>query len=330
MTETRRDPLPVDFEFAGYRVGEVVGRGGFAITYRAHEFAPDLDRDVALKEYFPKGIAWRGGDGIHVEAVDGEKGEDYQFCLDCFRREAETLLRFRHPAIIDVLRYFEANGTAYMVMDYEPGESLHDILLRGTRLPEAWLRSILFPLLEGLELIHSKDFFHRDIKPSNIFVRDDGSPVLLDFGAARQTLSKHSLDLDIILTPPYSPIEQYSAGGHQGPWTDIYALGMTLYVAATGLKPPEAKVREAALKSAEPDPIAHAINAPDTQCSEAFLRAIDGAIAYLPADRPQTIAEWRELLGPATDEDISVPSPVPTGKPIGDRKSEAGVDTKKS
>ena len=315
MPKDDRNTLPEGYELEGYRIDALLGVGGFGVTYRGTELS--FNRPVAIKEYLPGNIARRKGDHIQVEVKAHSEEADYQFCLDCFRQEAETLVNFRHPNIVSVLRYFEANGTAYMVMDYEPGESLDAVIFRERILDEDKLLSILLPLLDGLALIHGKGFFHRDIKPENIYIREDGSPVLIDFGAARQRLGEMSLNLSIILTPPFAPCEQYSSGGNLGPWTDIYSLGMTAYVAATGLRPPAAPERERALNEGKGDPVTPAVTM-GAAGSPTFLKAIDWAIAPRERDRPQTVEDWRGALEPAQG-DAAVRATTPVSRPVGAR-----------
>ncbi|MCY4605396.1 MAG: protein kinase, partial [Gemmatimonadetes bacterium] len=217
---------------------------------------------------------------------------DFQWGLERFLDEARTLARFDHRHIIKVHRFFEAHGTAYIVMEYAEGETLSAYLERKGTLSEAELKGILYPLLDGLEVVHGADFLHRDIKPGNIVLRDvDGSPVLLDFGAARQAIGAKSRSVTSIVTPGYAPIEQYSSRGHQGAWTDIYALGGVCYRALTGQVPDDATDR------VRHDPLVPISQRCAGQASQAFLAAIDLALSVDEGDRPQNVAAWRAVLG---------------------------------
>ena len=214
MDEARHG-LARGYTIEGYRIERVLGAGGFGITYLATEVA--IERPVAIKEYLPNGIAARSRNDVSVQPLTSADNENYQWGLERFRREAQTLVAFHHPNIVSVFRYFEANGTAYLVMAYEDGESLAAILDKRKTLPEAELRGWLMPLLSGLEHVHKAGFLHRDIKPGNIYIRRDGSPVLLDFGAARLAVGSRSQSLTSIVSAGYAPFEQYTTRGHQGP-----------------------------------------------------------------------------------------------------------------
>ncbi|HEY7610130.1 MAG TPA: protein kinase [Alphaproteobacteria bacterium] len=288
MTEEMRHALPKGYEIEGYRMEKVLGAGGFGITYLAHEIS--INRKVAIKEYLPNGIAARGRDDVSVHPLSSSDRENFQWGLERFRKEAQTLVTFHHSNIVTVYRYFEANGTAFLVMAYEDGESLAKILERAGTLTEEEINDILVPLLSGLEHVHKAGFLHRDIKPGNIYIRRDGSPVLLDFGAARQALGGRSQSLTSIVSAGYAPFEQYTTRGNQGPWTDIYAFGGVLYRATTGDRPPDSpdRIRD--------DPYVPAVKAAAGKYSETLLAAIDAALEVDEAHRPQNVAEWRALF----------------------------------
>jgi serine/threonine protein kinase len=281
--------LPDGTELVGdYRIKRVLGAGGFGITYLADETA--LGRLVTIKEYFPAEFAARH----NRSAVPRSRGvrEEYKWGLDRFIEEAQTLARFDHPNIVRVHRYFRANETGYMVLKFEEGGSFK-AWLKGLKRPprQTELDRMIAPLLDALEIIHDADFLHRDIAPDNIMVRKDGSPVLIDFGSARGALASQSRTVSALVKPGYSPYEQYAtSGANQGPWTDIYALGATLYHAITGRRPPDAPSR---VVNDEYVPAHQA--APGTYRST-FLEAIDKALRIEVAQRPQRIAEWRGLL----------------------------------
>ncbi len=272
-----------DFEFH-----RVLGYGGFGITYLGWNIA--LDIPVAIKEYLPADLATREQD-LSVVPQTSQAAADFQWGLERFLDEARTLARFQHPNIVRVHQYFEAHSTAYIAMDYVEGEDLSAYLARKGTLGEDELKGILYPLLSALEVVHQADFLHRDIKPGNIVLRDsDGSPVLLDFGAARQAIGAKSRSVTSIVTPGYAPIEQYSSRGRQGPWTDIYALGGVCYRALTGQVPDDATDR------VRNDPLIPVAQRCAGQASQEFLLAIDLALSVDEGDRPQSITEWREAL----------------------------------
>ena len=243
-----------------------------------------------LREYLPSDIAARTADHSVAPQASEFRG-DFQWGLERFLDEARTLARFDHRHIVKVHRFFEAHGTAYIVMEYAEGETLSAYLERKGTLSEAELKGILYPLLDGLEVVHGADFLHRDIKPGNIVLRDvDGSPVLLDFGAARQAIGAKSRSVTSIVTPGYAPIEQYSSRGDQGPWTDIYALGGMCYRALTGQVPDDATDR------VRNDPLIPVAERCAGRVSSAFLSAIDMALSVDEGDRPQSVGAWREAM----------------------------------
>ena len=288
MTVEHLGALPTGFRLQEYKIERILGYGGFGITYLATD--TNLDKSVAIKEYLPNELAVRT-DGSTVKAKTREDQDDFRWGLERFLDEARTLARFRHPNLVPVHRFFELHGTAYMVMEYEPGESLNDILRRATeRAPEGEVRGLLAGVLSGLEAVHKAGFLHRDIKPSNIIVRPDGTPVLIDFGAARQALGRRSRNITSIVTPGYAPLEQYTTEGNQGPWTDIYATGAVLYQIVTGKAPHDATSR------ARNDPYRPLGLDTASPYSQELRDAIDWALRFDEQDRPQTIAQWREAL----------------------------------
>tara|TARA_R110002073_G_scaffold101170_3_gene229995 strand:+ start:1182 stop:4037 length:2856 start_codon:yes stop_codon:yes gene_type:complete len=290
-----RNSLKTGHALHWYRIDKVLGQGGFGITYLAHD--PNLDQLVAIKEYLPMELAVRDGDNS-VYPASSANGERYQWGLDRFIAEARTLAKFKHPAIVRVLSVFEENNTAYMVMEYEQGESLQQVLDRRKTLNEEELIPILAPLLDGLELIHASGFIHRDIKPANIYIRRDQSPVLLDFGSARQALGEQTKSLTSIVSPGYAPFEQYySKSDRQGPWTDIYSLAATMYRAISGVMPMDAIDRSEAILKAERDIFVSAGEIGEGRYTPEFMAALDHALNFNEKKRPQTIAEWRAELG---------------------------------
>ena len=297
---THRNALHTGHKLHWYEIVSILGQGGFGITYLAKD--PNLDLLVAIKEFLPIELAVRESDSSLHPVSDGHS-DTYGWGLDRFLSEAQTLARFRHPNIVRVLSVFEANNTAYMVMEYEQGKSLEDALKFRRIEGEEQLLGLLFPLLDGLELVHAAGFIHRDIKPDNIYVREDGVPVLLDFGSARQALGMATRTLTTLVSPGYAPFEQYNAtrdSDRQGPWTDIYSLGATVYRAVSGKGPPDAIARANAALEGEDDPLVPAMSLGGDGYTRAFLEAIDSSLCFLPEKRPQTVEDWR-LMFPRTD-----------------------------
>jgi hypothetical protein len=308
MSEHRNSLRP-GHRIQWYLVREVLGQGGFGITYLAED--TNLNLQVAIKEYLPAEMAVREGDAS-VHPLTGEHGEQFRWGLERFISEAQTLARFKHPNIVRVFTVFTANNTAYMVMEYEQGRSLAEVLKDRRTLPEPELRAMLLPLLGGLEQVHARGFIHRDIKPANIFLRGDGSPVLLDFGSARQSLGERTRTLTAMVSPGFAPFEQYAGKGErQGPWTDIYGLGATLYRAAVGRAPADAMDRSEALLRTSRDIFVGATEINPPGYSPALLRAIDRALAFRIEDRPAAIADWRRELGEAVSGEEATVAAAP-------------------
>ena len=279
-------------ELAGdFRIDRVLGAGGFGVTYLAHETA--LNRLVTIKEYFPADFAARFG-GLEAGPRSEASTKDYTWGLERFVEEAQTLAKFDHPNIVRVYRTFNANNTAYMVLQWEEGQSLKSWLKSLGRAPrQKELDRIVAPLLNALEMIHKADFLHRDIAPDNIIIRTNGDPVLIDFGAARGDIAAHSKTKTVsaLVKPGYSPYEQYAeTSRQQGPWTDIYALAATLYHAIAGQRPPDSPSRM--LKD---EYVPAAQNALSSYRST-FLDAIDRGLALSIDGRPQSIPAWRGAL----------------------------------
>ncbi len=280
--------LPGGYAINEYRIESVLGEGGFGLTYLATD--ANLNLKVALKEYLPADFASRGADNT-VEPKSASTAESFQWGLRRFLDEARTLASFRHPHIVRVMRFFEANHTAYMVMEFVEGEQLPRWIVPRRPLPQAALVGLMAPLLDGLDVIHKAGFLHRDIKPANISIRGDGSAVLLDFGSARE-LKGGDQELTAVVSPGYAPFEQYHSHGKQGPWSDIYAFGGVLYWMVTGLKPVEAaaRIRQDVM------PTAVAKGNPSVYTQD-FLSAIDWALKPHEDDRPQNVADFRSRLG---------------------------------
>ncbi|MBV1928833.1 MAG: OmpA family protein [Gammaproteobacteria bacterium] len=288
-----------------YEIKGILGEGGFGITYLAWEAS--LSRQVAIKEYLPADLASRhpGDTSVHVRSSQDEAKTNYDYGLQRFREEATTLAKFSHPSIVPVLRVFEANNTVYMVMPYEEGESLSDYLKRVKTIPEAELTSYLMPILDGLHEVHAGGILHRDIKPGNIYLRkstdakgNPKGPMLIDFGAARMALGEHSRSISNIVSEGYAPAEQYSSRSkQQGAWTDIYALGATLYHCIAGKSPVDAPHRQECVFNEETDPLTPITQLGGQRYSVELLNAIEKMLAIKPKQRPQSIDDVLRLLG---------------------------------
>ncbi len=288
MSSSHLTALPNGYRLQEYELQSVLGQGTFGITYKA--FDTQSKRFVAIKEYFPREFSARDKGSTVLASGSRSDVESFDWGLTRFVDEAKTLARFDHPNLIAVRRFFQSNGTAYLVMDYCDGEPLDVMLEQEVKLDEARIKKFLMPLLDGLELVHATDVIHRDIKPGNIFIKSDGTPVLLDFGAARQDLSSHSRSVTSLATPGYAAVEQYATRGRLGPWTDIYGLGATLYRCVTGVKP------QGALDRQLEDELEPAAKLAKDHYSAAFLKAIDWSLAVRSEQRPQSIKQWREKL----------------------------------
>jgi len=267
-----------------YKIRFELGRGGFGITYQATD--TNLGNDVAIKEYYPSDFAERKSNG-RVGPVNADTESDYQWGLDRFLEEARTLARFSNENyIVSVLRFFQKNGTAYLVMEFVDGISIAEYSESITSPRQ--VEQLFTKLKSGLQKVHSADFLHRDLKPDNILIRiSDSEPVLIDFGSARQLKADRTMAL---ITPYYSPIEQYASEADHGRYTDIYSLSATFYRVITGKPPPDASSRilDDQCKKLVDD-AALSIYSPD------FLAQIDAGMAPRPGDRPQDIESWGEI-----------------------------------
>ena len=279
--------LPIGTVLADeYRIDGILGAGGFGITYRARDVK--LDIDVAIKEYFPRDFASRSNT-VTVHPRGRSEVEQFKWGLSQFIDEARRLARLQHPNIVRCMRYFEAHDTGYFVMTFEEGRTLENYFPRPPQQRE--IDTILEPLLNALEALHAAGIYHRDISPDNILIRDDGSPVLIDFGASRQALARRTQTVAAIVKPGYSPIEQYDREtSQQGAWSDIYALGATLYSVISGGPPPDA------LSRVRKDSYVPASETARGAYRADFLSAIDWALETDPENRPVTIREWRRKL----------------------------------
>ena len=317
--------LPAGHRLGEYRIDHVLGSGGFGITYYALDI--HLDKPVAIKEYLPNDFALRTG-AITVKPKSTADQGNYQWGLDRFLDEAQALARFEHPHINKVHRFFEDNNTAYMVLEYIGGETLAQSLKREGRLEQPRLRRLLDEVLSGLEVVHAAGYVHRDLKPGNIMLREDGSAVLIDFGAARQVIGARSQNITTILTPGYAPIEQYDRKAEDvGAWSDLYGLGMVAYRCVSGAKDgdlPDAVARARLERKGESaKDMKPAAEAGKGSYDAALLAAIDWATKVDEGERPQSVSAMRAAL----DGSVSAerPAKVPSGGAPAERSKHAAV-----
>ncbi len=292
-----------------FLIGKCLGQGGFGITYIA--FDCWLRKKVAIKEYLPASLATR--DFLAATVIPLKKQEAaFMQGLHLFIEEARNLARFDHPNIVRVINFFEANQTGYMVMEYLDGENLTDLLTRqpDSRVSLNIALTVMQPILEALTVVHSQHIYHRDISLQNIRLLADGTPILIDFGAARHVVGENSQTLDLVLKHGYSPIEQYSGRGRIGAWTDIYACGALLYLLLTGRLPPAATDRFA--EDCLP-PLPEAVGEESTP--HMINQAIMRALAIRPEQRYQSVAQFQAALrGEPVPEWVDSPA-TPAQKP---------------
>jgi hypothetical protein len=298
--------LPEGTRLAEFELLRVLGAGGFGIVYLARDHT--LLRQVAIKEYLPGQFARREADGTVTARSEADRST-LAMGLRSFLREARLLAGFDHPALVKVLRFWEANGTAYIAMPYYAGRTLKDARRAMPAPPdERWLRALLDPLLAALEVLHAADVCHRDLSPDNVLLLEDGRPLLLDFGSARLVLGDRTQALTAVFKPSFAAIEQYgeTPGLRQGPWTDLYALGGVVHFLITGAPPTPAAVR------AVHDGAPHALlaSAAALGYSPAFMQAIDWALRVRPDDRPASVPAFRAALeGRLVPPGVSVAAP---------------------
>ena len=325
------DVSHVDALASGVRLGEfeirgLIGVGGFGMVYRAYDHS--LQRDVAIKEYMPTGLACRSDGGLSITVRASGDAETFETGLRSFVAEARMLAKFEHPSLVRVFRFWEANDTAYMVMPLYRGMTLKQARQSMRKPPsEAWLRKVLWSILGALKVLHRGKAWHRDVSPDNIFLQDSGPPVLLDLGAARLAISDSAKQHTAILKINYAPIEQYadSQGMPQGPWTDLYALAAVVHGLLCNEAPTPAMIRVVNDKlPAFANVVKTVSNEFGQSYSEPFTQAIAWALHIQPQDRPQSVREFARALGIVTPNGMSsfdwraelVPGSLPGGEVV--------------
>jgi len=301
--------LPTGYMLGEYKIESVLGIGGFGVTYKAEDTA--LNATVAIKEYFPQAFASRSQDATQTIRAKASGYDNYQWGLQEFLKEARALAKFKHNYIVRVLRFMEANGTAYMIMEYEEGESLGDYLKRaGGYLKEADLLKVFLPVLSGLQAVHDAGMLHLDIKPDNIYLRTDGTPMLIDFGSVRQTKGNNP-DQRVALTPAYSALEQYPTINREpGPWSDVYSMAATIYTCIVGKPPTDVMKRYETLRRKFPDPLVPATKFERPLYAKHIRETVVHGLELDPKKRPQSATELQKaLMGQSLEEARQVKKP---------------------
>jgi serine/threonine protein kinase len=280
-------PLPSGFLLDQYRIERQLSLGGFSIVYLAYD---EDGTPVAIKEYLPNSLALRKLGEIEPQ-IPEEHQAAFRYGMRCFFEEGRSLARLMHPNVVRVQNFFRANSTVYMVMRFERGRTLHEVIHRRKgQLKERFIRGIFTRLLNGLREVHSHKLLHLDIKPSNIYVRNDGTPVLLDFGAARQTLMSDQPMLKPMYTPGFASPEHYGEREGLGPWSDIYSVGASLYACIAGTPPPRSDER---VKRDKLEPAAKSFSA---HYPAHLLETVDWCLRLDPLERPQSVYALQKSL----------------------------------
>ena len=297
MSKTKPAPLPPDTVIGGYRIVRLLAAGGFGLVYLA------LDangHEVAIKEYLPASLALRSP-GELLPVVAPEKQALYRLGLRSFFEEGRALAQISHPAVVGVLNFFRENETVYMVMDYLQGASLQEFIVaarsrqRKKVLREATIRSLFDEVLRGLRIVHQHKMLHLDIKPANIFVTDDNRSVLIDFGAAREVLSKEGNFIRPMYTPGFAAPEMYRRDSSMGPWTDIYAIGACIYASMQGYPPNDAPQR------LEKDRLSLALSRLRGVYSDNLIEVVEWCMSLDPLSRPQSVFALQKEISRETE-----------------------------
>jgi hypothetical protein len=292
MANQTNAPLPEGLEVGGYRIVRKIASGGFSIVYLAHD--PE-GQPVALKEYLPSTLVTRKP-GELLPTVSADNLVTYQNGLKCFFEEGRALARVLHPNVVRVLNFLRANDTVYMVMAYERGRSLQELIIRyrgkpgRAVIPERYIRRVFAQVMNGLREVHANRLLHLDLKPANVYLRQDGSPMLLDFGAARRTLTHDGPKLFPMYTPGFAGPELYRRNQTLGPWTDIYSLGATMYACMVGApaQPADQRVLN--------DKVDAALQQAASQYSQQLIDIVYWCLKLNPLERPQSVFVLQRAL----------------------------------
>jgi serine/threonine protein kinase len=295
MPSQANQPLPEGSALQKYRIDRVLATGGFSFVYLAHD---EKNRRVAIKEYLPSTLPLRVNGGAQAQLPEEDLAR-FRVGMKCFFDEAAVLARLSHPNVISVLDFFRANDTVYLVMRHERGRSLHDHIKshRGP-LEELWVRNTFAQLLDGLREVHKNKLLHLDLKPANVYLREDGTPLLIDFGAARQILSAEGMKLPPTYTPGFAPPEMHvhTRRDELGPWSDVYSVGATMYGCFASAAPPPANAR------LQRDQLVPASRAFAGTYAADLLEIVDWCLRLDPRQRPQSLLSLQKaLLGEKPD-----------------------------
>lgn len=297
MQETENHALPSGYQLQDYKIDKVLSAGGFSFVYLAYD---QQGARVAIKEYLPTALAVRTKD-FRIEAKSSETLTNFRHGLKSFFEEGRALASINHTNIVRVLNFFRANNTVYMVMQYERGKSLQEyIQTHAEPAKEAFVRRLFTEMLNGLREVHTRKLLHLDIKPANIYIRLDGSPVLLDFGSARQTLADFHANLPLSFTPGFASPEQYKDRKLLGPWSDIYGVGASMYSCLVRTSPLSADARTVE------DKLVPAVQAGKGVYSNHLLGIIDWCMKIDPLQRPQSVFTLQKALQEVPPEDKSL------------------------
>lgn len=296
MPSQSNHALPTGYLLDEYRIDKQISLGGFSIVYLASD---KDDNEVVIKEYLPNSLALRE-EGEILPAIKPENQAMFKYGMKCFFEEGKALANLQHPNLVRVLNFFRANDTVYMVMQYERGTTLQDYIRKHKdNISERFLRGVFTRLLNGLREVHTHKLLHLDIKPSNVYLRLDGSPVLLDFGAARHTLTAGTSMLKPMYTPGFAAPEQYQSRELLGPWSDIYSVGASMYACLAGCAP------QAADQRMERDQVIPAAKQWSGRYSQQLLRIIDWCMRLDHLERPQSVFGLQKAL---TTKDLAPPT----------------------
>lgn len=304
MAQQANHALPSGHQLEEYTISRQLSLGGFSIVYLANDASGN---QVAIKEYLPNSLALRS-EGEIRPSISAEHQAAFRYGMKCFFEEGRSLARMSHPNVIRVLNFFRANDTVYMVMEYERGRTLQEFIHKHKgHISERFIRGVFTRLLNGLREVHTNKLLHLDLKPSNIYLRSNNTPVLIDFGAARQTLVSDQPMLKPMYTPGFASPEHYGARQDLGPWSDIYSVGASMYACLAGVAPPPADER---LKK---DTLQPAMVRWDGQYSDRLLEIIDWCLNLNHLYRPQSVFALQKALVEA----IPTPTPKPAQNWLG-------------